>query len=491
MMDKEVKKEKIFIFATLFVFIALAIIKIIYHEPWRDEAQAWLLARDLNIMELFKNMKYEGHPILWHMLLKVLQIFKLPYVSEMILHALLNIIAVYLILAKIKMNKLLKILFVFSDIVAFEYLVIARSYVLILLIMVLIAIMYKNRFKNYIKYSILIILLANTSLHALGIATALTILYGFEIVRKYKSKEINKKDVILRAICITLILISITGILLMLRNEETKGNLSNKISYRINNDSMGLIEDGLNTYGKGFTGDIGIDDNIVLLLGFFMVIYGYMLFHKKLEILFIYIFSSGFLYAIFVFINFSGTRHAYLYVLIFMFCIWLTPYYEEEKEDALNYLILYATLFLLVIVGSINSYKDYINTFSDGRNLARFIKENNYEDYTIISYESAMISACLPYFENKQIWCIEDENYHTYMPWTDKFNHAYGRRQELLMELENTINRNFLEEQKVLLILDKRLNINFTNKLDLVYRSGDVLTNDEYNVYVYKERSLK
>lgn len=40
------------------------------HEPWRDEIQAWLLARDSpTLVDLWRNTRYEGHPLLWHLLL--------------------------------------------------------------------------------------------------------------------------------------------------------------------------------------------------------------------------------------------------------------------------------------------------------------------------------------------------------------------------------------------------------------------------------------
>ena len=54
---------------------------ILCHENWRDEAQAWLLARDLSIPELFEQMSYEGHPCLWHLLLMPLVRLGLPYIS--------------------------------------------------------------------------------------------------------------------------------------------------------------------------------------------------------------------------------------------------------------------------------------------------------------------------------------------------------------------------------------------------------------------------
>lgn len=38
-----------------------------HHEPWADESQAWLLARDLELKTLwFHELRYEGTPGLWH-----------------------------------------------------------------------------------------------------------------------------------------------------------------------------------------------------------------------------------------------------------------------------------------------------------------------------------------------------------------------------------------------------------------------------------------
>ena len=43
------------------------------HEPWADEAQSWLLARDAGLIQLWtKLLHYEGTPGLWQTLLHVL-----------------------------------------------------------------------------------------------------------------------------------------------------------------------------------------------------------------------------------------------------------------------------------------------------------------------------------------------------------------------------------------------------------------------------------
>ena len=49
---KNIAKTLLLIFYAIFTFVVL-----LHHEIWADEAQAWLVARDLNIFELFAHLQ--------------------------------------------------------------------------------------------------------------------------------------------------------------------------------------------------------------------------------------------------------------------------------------------------------------------------------------------------------------------------------------------------------------------------------------------------
>ena len=69
--DSETFIQRILELLVLISFIVLTVIIGKRHEPWADEAQAWLLARDASIKNLIvNNMRYEGSPVLWHLVLK-------------------------------------------------------------------------------------------------------------------------------------------------------------------------------------------------------------------------------------------------------------------------------------------------------------------------------------------------------------------------------------------------------------------------------------
>lgn len=49
-----------------------------HHEPWRDEAQDWLLTLGRSPSEYLPDLRREGHPPLWYLMLSCLQAFQLP-----------------------------------------------------------------------------------------------------------------------------------------------------------------------------------------------------------------------------------------------------------------------------------------------------------------------------------------------------------------------------------------------------------------------------
>jgi len=77
-----------------------------HHEPWGDEAQAWLIARDSSLDDIFfKRLHYEGTPGLWNLLLWGLCCLHFPYSSMHWATALFGVFAVYLLLRYAPFNR--------------------------------------------------------------------------------------------------------------------------------------------------------------------------------------------------------------------------------------------------------------------------------------------------------------------------------------------------------------------------------------------------
>ncbi|GAC1330154.1 MAG: hypothetical protein NVSMB17_07230 [Candidatus Dormibacteria bacterium] len=169
---------------TLVAYLALVLVTISRHEPWFDEAQAWLLARDANPLQLITRYAgYEGTPVLWHFLLLVPAKTHMPYITLNLLSMLIALAGVVLFLRYAPFPAWLRVVFTFSYYAAYQYSVVARSYCLLLPAMFLLAMAYGRRRERPLPYVAGLLFLANIAVHGTVIAAILALLFGVEVLR--------------------------------------------------------------------------------------------------------------------------------------------------------------------------------------------------------------------------------------------------------------------------------------------------------------------
>ena len=128
-------REKIIFLGIFSIITSLVLFN---HEMWRDEIQAWLLARDSsNILNLLNNLKYEGHTPLWHLLLFPLTKFQLSISSMQFLSWIIGVLTALIILFISPFGRLEKILFIFGYYFFYEYVILSRNYGISLLLLFL------------------------------------------------------------------------------------------------------------------------------------------------------------------------------------------------------------------------------------------------------------------------------------------------------------------------------------------------------------------
>ncbi len=165
-------------------YVVLAGIMIVRHEPWFDEAQAWLLARDASAWSLFADLlRYEGSPGLWHVILLAPAKLGLPYVSLHVIAAVAGAFTTYLILWRSPFPPLVQAVLPFTYFVFYQYVVVARSYALLAPLLFLVAIVWPQRTRQVYRFTLLLVLLANVSAHGALIAGSLLAFHLFEVVR--------------------------------------------------------------------------------------------------------------------------------------------------------------------------------------------------------------------------------------------------------------------------------------------------------------------
>jgi hypothetical protein len=117
-------------------FLAVAGSAMATHELWRDEAQPWLVAlHSRSLLELFRQIKYEGHPGLWYTLLYLVTRVTPSPVAMQLLHLAIGGAAVWIVARYAPFTVLQRVLFAFGYFPLYEYTVVSRDYGLGMLVL--------------------------------------------------------------------------------------------------------------------------------------------------------------------------------------------------------------------------------------------------------------------------------------------------------------------------------------------------------------------
>lgn len=187
------KYRKIIFAFTIGLFIFL--FSFFYHENWIDETQAWLIARDSNnIAVLLHNIRYEGHAILWYLLLFIPSHLGGSMTYMKLINATIIGAGCYLFASKTSFPKSIKILFCLSFYPIYEYGVLSRSYSLGLFFIFLMCVLYRLNKNNFIILGIIFLLLCQTDLPSIIIGISLLIFIFFNKLNDYKNRDIDKQS---------------------------------------------------------------------------------------------------------------------------------------------------------------------------------------------------------------------------------------------------------------------------------------------------------
>lgn len=156
------------------------------HEPWRDESQAWLIARDSGVWQAVTEVaRQEGHPALWSLLLMPLAKAGAPYWSMRCLSVAVMLIAAALIL-KSRMPFWFRVCVLFSSCFFYWTPVVSRSYCLIALAAALLAFLYPSRTTHPWLFSLVVASMFQIHAAVFGFAGALAVLQVFELREQRK-----------------------------------------------------------------------------------------------------------------------------------------------------------------------------------------------------------------------------------------------------------------------------------------------------------------
>jgi len=177
-------------FGVLGLWIVVVGFTINYHEKWADEAQAWLIARDLGLRTIwFHELRYEGSPGLWHTILWVAQhVFHAKYGALGYIGMAGAAAGAALLIFKAPFPRIVRWPLAFTYFMVYQYAVIARPYTLLPLLAFAAAILFKD-IRHPERITVVLVLLANLSLHGTILAGCFGLAYLIEAVRSWRTLE--------------------------------------------------------------------------------------------------------------------------------------------------------------------------------------------------------------------------------------------------------------------------------------------------------------
>ena len=514
------KLKKIINFNNILIlaYFLLTLFVTLKHEIWRDEGQAWLIARDSTSFSSFlKTLGYEGTPGLYHVLLMLFAKTGLPVISMSLLNVAIMTSAVAIFVYGFPFNKFIKAASIFGYYMAYEYGTIARSYSLLILFVFAIAAIYKKRHEYKYLYPILVLLLSNTCLHGTIIAIAFLAAYIYELI--FVLKKINTSSIVSLAIMFF-------GIALSVFQMIPPPDLGSSEKWALGMSPLRVCAHALfplvkneiqfwNTSAIPMTFYIWVLGSLALVLPAFMI-------RKPRNILLCYTAWTGLL-IVSCFRHIGGLRHTGILFIVLLAVLWID--YSEElgkpikvtkaskfpkasnaskipmasKGSTISLVKTYITRFVLpciLIIGIISSaiavYYENGYYFSSAKRAAEFIKSQGYANNLLIVYPANCGASIMPYMGNKsKFYALEYGRDISYMIWDKTYEEYYEKyyyHPEALPLVDSKLLSAMDSNGVKSAIMVTNIPIDTTglkNKYDILARFNTTIVNDE-QFFVYK-----
>ncbi len=432
---------------------------IYFHEPWFDEVQAWLIARDASLSQLFWLAGYEGSPVLWHLLLMPLAKLGVSVVALQVTSYVLAVSAAALLIRFGPFSLLQKVLILLSYPFLYEYAVIARSYILGIVLLFVVATLWKQREKYPWWLALSIVGLANVSLFSLWIAICLA---AYWVVELSQAKQLSQKSLLT-------LLATGAGLLFVVVLLIPPADLSHLIApfdiifERSDIEWLSVIVSGgffpIPDPGGGYWNNVWWSNGAVLSIGLFAMVISYIAMAlRSARFFYLYLIMSGGVIMLFMLKHMSTERHLLMLPVIFLFCYWLAQHERPAHRTgmALSSALVTSVFILQLPTAAISVGYDLTGVFAEAEVAAADLQQDpDYQDIFLLSFPAQTGAGILPFIadEHQTIYGVELQKEVSYITWNSE--QSYGtewKADQVIPELERVVKER--QPKKALIVVD-------------------------------------
>ena len=433
----------------LLAYLALVTLVSLHHEPWLDETQAWRIAIDTHgLADLYRSTRYEGHPLLFHVLLQLIGYVSRSWWAAVVFHLAVAGAATWLVLRYAPFTRLQKVLLVFGYFPAYEYAVIVRPYGLGMMLAFAACVAWTATPRRTVWAGVLLVLLANTS--AMGMLLALTLALAFavdwlwpDVRRARRSPRVTSRWMLLAsaaAVCVLWIVkIQLqtppdSGFVVAPKVEPSWFSLWNigsipTVELRAL-FPMAMVEDGVVEWTHWlFRPESSRDLGLLLIAAAIVLALGCLISaRRRAALAFFLVGTSGYI----VFFNFlldgAARHHGHLFI-VWVVAAWLAwngppsrwpwlPKIDGETE-AIARRLFTCSLVIPVLATIEFVVSDLREPFADAVNAAAVIRAEGLEDVPIIGHARPSAQPVAALLDRKVIFPVEGKT-QSFIEWGPK-----------------------------------------------------------------------
>ena len=490
MRQKEKTYSNWIIYIVYIIYIGFNVMLLCLHEPWRDEANVWLMARDLSPLQLLREIKYQGHPCLWYFLVMPFAKLGFSFRTIGVLSTLVMSVAAGVYLWKAPQWIGIKVLAVFSPIFTYFYPTIARNYCLVALFLILLAWNYSERNRHPIRYGILLGMLVQSD--TIAVAPAGMIAFIWLVENICSSIQVRENRLVN---CLKGLWIPLASLLFWILQFY---RVSDSPVYEIQNYGISELLHELRNYAyvilirvTGWNQSLCTCFFVVTVMLMLVVSWKLRNIGAMLVMLMSFLFQCMFSVMVY-------QLHIWHYISLAFVFLWMIWCMEVEANKNLSDKLLKGSLVALNIVLAILAIAMFLHwntdeeasnlqqalhgSYSDGHNAAEFIQGNIDTNDILISTDVALNSTVLAYLNDYQCYYAGTGEITSYADWSEEQCQTISV-EELLLWCRDT----FPMKQEVYLIQGSTSCITDGEQLEqyeVVYEtSGTTVRGEEYKIY--------
>lgn len=500
--------EKAFPILISGAFLVIGVVGIVHHEMWRDEVQAWLIAKDCpDLSTVLQIIKYEGHPALWYIMLHFLSKLTSNLLSFQLFHLAIAAMSVYVFVAFAPFSRIQKLLFAFGYFPLYEYAIISRNYAIGILFVFILCALYPHRRRMYAVMGLVLALLANSNVYGtiIAISLFLTLVLDF-VFQTWRSTdgEFSRSGAIIGFV--TFVIGLIVAVYQITPNQDSCfagpwhfffhqrhfiAAVSTLYTSYVPLPNMNFID----FWNSNFLAFSPSGEAVMPYISLALAAGCILSLYREPFALILYLASTMGVMLFTYLVYFGGLRHhGHLFIILVM-CYWIASYYDgpakiDSSHPDISWsrktrnAILTSILCLHVISAAFAFYTDLRHPFSAGRAVADFIKGLGLKKVVVVG-DGTYITTVGAYL-NQQVYFGGRNRFGTFVVFDKKL---YRPKCPELIEQTKRMAKSL--DSDVILVLNEEIPCQLpdTKILPLMEVTDTIVSDERAYVYMLKRGS--